>query len=160
MPTLQFEPSPDRALHLSSRHLPPPPTANACSGQGDCDTKDQCNCYVGYYGGDCSLRVCPVGTAFVDTPLGDLDHNGAVSPSSYSKVQWSQYKQPEVWPTSAAQGGFAAQPGETHFAVECSGKGSCDRALGVCECYDGFTGAACQRSEYKCTFVVGVEVFL
>jgi len=119
---------------------------NACSGQGDCDTKDQCNCYVGYYGGDCSLRVCPVGTAFVDTPLGDLDHNGAVSPSSYSKVQWSQYKQPEVWPTSAALGGFAAQPGETHFAVECSGKGSCDRALGVCECYDGFTGAACQRT--------------
>ena len=121
---------------------------NACSGQGDCGTKDQCTCYVGFYGGDCSLRVCPVGTAFVDTPLGDLAHAGVVTPASYSKVQWSQYKQAEVWPTSAAQGGWAAQPGEAHFAVECSGKGACDLALGLCASYDGFTGAACQRSEW------------
>jgi len=119
---------------------------NACSGQGDCGTKDQCTCYVGFYGGDCSLRVCPVGTAFVDTPLGDLSHQGVVSRTSYSKVQWSQYLQPEVWPTSSALGGWSAQPGEAHFAVECSGKGTCDRTLGVCGCYDGFTGAACQRT--------------
>ena len=28
---------------------------------------------------DCSLRVCPVGKAFVDTPAGDLNHDGTVT---------------------------------------------------------------------------------
>ena len=95
--------------------------------------------------------MCPVGTAFVDTPNGDLNHDGVTSPSSYSKVQWSNYKQPEVWPTSATLGGYAAQLGESHFAVECSGKGSCDRQAGACICFDGFTGSACQRSECSIT---------
>jgi hypothetical protein len=30
--------------------------------------------------------------------------------------------------------------------MECSGQGTCDRALGICNCYAGFTGDACQRS--------------
>lgn len=153
---------------------------NACSGHGDCDTKDQCICYTGFFGGDCSLRVCPVGTAFVDTPRGDLNHDGRVSygasVSSYSKVQWSRYMQYESWPTlatttkpdgsnpvfdgesrdgsdllmygsgSSIMGGWNAQLGEAHFAEECSGKGTCDRSLGSCNCYDGYTGAACQRT--------------
>jgi hypothetical protein len=46
------------------------------------------------------------------------------------------------------QGGWAAQTGETHFLVECSAKGACDRALGLCSCFDGYTGASCQRSEW------------
>jgi len=150
---------------------------NACSGNGDCQNKDQCQCYDGFFGGDCSLRICPLASAFVDIPRGDLNHDGRVgyyypsgdAASSYSKVQWSRYRQYEAWPTVAKTGGdpfsrdevdgidvgsdhtnvvggWAAQVGEAHFMLECSGKGVCDRQLGVCRCYDGYTGGACQRT--------------
>jgi hypothetical protein len=74
-------------LHLhvtATSHLPVQPhsldlithAANACSGFGECRENDQCECYSGYFGGDCSLRVCPAGLGFVDTPRGDLNHDG------------------------------------------------------------------------------------
>lgn len=89
---------------------------------------------------------------------------------AYSEVQWSRYMQYEAWPTvdktssgdyvhsqadgidvtsqeSNIVGGWKAQMGEAHFQMECSGKGVCDRTVGVCKCYDGYTGGACQRSE-------------
>jgi hypothetical protein len=105
-----------------------------------------------------------------------LNHDGVVQStiatdaasiaSAYSKVQWSTYKAYEVWPTiagtgavtykgagvdidpsSVTAGGWAAQADEAHFYAECSGKGLCDRAAGVCKCFDGYEGGACQRSE-------------
>jgi hypothetical protein len=42
---------------------------------------------------------------------------------------------------------FAADDLNTaHGVVECSGRGSCDRATGSCKCVDGYTGDACQRT--------------
>ena len=35
-----------------------------------------------------------------------------------------------------------------HRIVECSNAGVCDRMSGTCQCYDGFTGNACQRSKF------------
>jgi hypothetical protein len=35
---------------------------------------------------------------------------------------------------------------EAHGYLECSGRGTCDRKLGVCQCFDGYTGAACKRT--------------
>lgn len=146
---------------------------NGCSGHGDCGAKDACTCYVGFDGPDCSQRRCPSGLAFVDVPRGDLNHDGVMTltasaarvADAYSKVQWSQYKQYEYWPsikgtlaykTSAALGdidplattggAWAAATDEAHFYSECSGKGLCDRTSGTCACFDGYTGSACQRS--------------
>merc|ERR1711871_598474 len=34
---------------------------------------------------------------------------------------------------------------EGHFYMECSNQGLCDRKAGLCECFDGYTGRACQR---------------
>merc|ERR1711871_1016656 len=34
---------------------------------------------------------------------------------------------------------------EGHFYMGCSNQGLCDRKAGLCECFDGYTGRACQR---------------
>ena len=36
-----------------------------------------------------------------------------------------------------------------HQQVPCSNAGICDVVLGVCQCFSGFTGSACQRSEFS-----------
>ena len=155
-------PPPPSSLTARPLAFPAPPSAPPLLAQN-------------FFGSDCSLRVCPMEGAFVDIPRGDLNHDGVLgygmNPTvSYSKIQWSRYMQYESWPavdkSNAADftrngadgidvtspgtnvvGGWAAQVGEAHFQMECSGKGVCDRALGVCNCYDGYTGGACQRSE-------------
>ena len=66
------------------------------------------------------------------------------------KVQWSNVKEFEVFPTDSSV--YAAKDGESHFYAECSGKGECDREAGECKCYNGYTGSACQRSKYISPF--------
>jgi hypothetical protein len=96
--------------------------------------------------------VCPYDFAFVDTPIGDLNHDGLVKGSSYVTPTYSlgtsNVPAYEMFPTDASQGRFQAQQDEAHFYMECSGKGDCDRKTGQCVCYVGYTGSACQRSEY------------
>lgn len=36
---------------------------------------------------------------------------------------------------------------EGHFYMECSNQGKCMRATGICDCYEGYTGRACQRQQ-------------
>lgn len=44
-------------------------------------------------------------------------------------------------------GRFLAADGNTgHQNMECSGRGTCDRSTGQCQCSEGFTGDACQRT--------------
>lgn len=126
----------------------------ACSGHGLCSTNDQCRCDPGYLGADCSQRSCPWGYAFIDTPRGDLNHNGVldVGNSGFVEVQWSNAAEHEYFPYTAGTPSttkpyYIAADGEAHFWVECSGKGVCDRTSGECKCYTGYTGAGCQRSE-------------
>lgn len=33
-----------------------------------------------------------------------------------------------------------------HAVAECSNRGTCNRVTGVCTCFDGFTGSACEKS--------------
>jgi copper chaperone CopZ len=40
--------------------------ANACSGHGECNHYDRCECWSGFAGGDCSERMCPMGLAWSD----------------------------------------------------------------------------------------------
>lgn len=98
---------------------------NACSGRGECDTNDQCNCYLEgkvlnaagnpgaeddlqaqFTGADCSLMTCPRGISFT-----------TVASSTFHET-----------------------------AVECSDAGVCDRTTGMCTCYEGHEGSACQRT--------------
>lgn len=110
---------------------------NGCSGHGSCGASDACTCFDNWMGGDCSQRVCPFGLSFVDTPVGDLNHDGAVSVGTVG-VQWANGDVNEMWQGGANDG--------AHFYSECSGKGVCNRGSGECECYDGFSGSSCQRT--------------
>ncbi|CAE7866722.1 TNC, partial [Symbiodinium sp. KB8] len=83
-------------------------------------------------------RVCPYGLSFVDTPLGDLNHDGELKAATSVLTQASNANLKELWQGTEAQ--------EAHFYAECSNKGFCDRALGQCACFDGYTGSACQRT--------------
>eukprot|EP00606_Chrysophyceae_sp_TOSAG23-5_P000446 GSChrysophyteH2.ASY1.ANO1.877.1 assembled CDS len=85
---------------------------NFCSGHGSCEHNNQCVCHKGmsgdaiYTGADCSLRTCPLGTAWVGSIINSND---------------------------------------MHPIAECSNKGVCNRSDGLCECFAGYDGLACQR---------------
>jgi len=98
---------------------------NSCSGRGECDTNDQCGCYLEgkvlnaagnigaedtlqaqFTGADCSLMTCPRGISFT-TVASAIFHEAS---------------------------------------VECSDAGVCNRETGMCECYEGHEGSACQRT--------------
>lgn len=114
---------------------------NACSGHGSCGQWDQCECCMNWQGADCSERTCPFGSSFADIPTGDLDGSGDISVPADKVIVGSTtfpFGIPEQFPNSQSQ--------EGHFYAECSAKGLCNRDDGVCECFTGYEGTACQRA--------------
>ena len=49
-------------------------------------------------------------------------------------------------PAGKAWADIPSSPTTAHTMLECSGRGTCDRESGQCECYAGFTGEACGRN--------------
>mmetsp|Transcript_56902 Transcript_56902/g.169812 ORF Transcript_56902/g.169812 Transcript_56902/m.169812 type:complete len:164 (+) Transcript_56902:304-795(+) len=89
---------------------------SACSGHGTCNpTTDQCSCDPGW---------------------------GASTDVAY-------YKAPDCSLRTCQSGrAWADVPtasNSAHKLAECSNKGTCDRTAGVCNCYPGFEGGACER---------------
>ena len=145
---------------------------NDCSGNGECNIYSACECYRNWMGADCSERTCMYGVAFVDTPQGDLNSDSFVSTELF-RTRASNDKDWEIYPYYAGwgsvnyrwdgmntAGGIAAgsaayktgvtvegdSGGEAHFYKECSAKGDCDRASGLCTCFPGYEGKACKRA--------------
>ena len=112
---------------------------SACSGHGECGTRDMCTCQRNYAGADCSLKTCQFGRAHSDTPVGDLDGSGDVTYASTITSQMYPKGVYEQYPVAGADN-------TAHAYAECSNKGICDRKAGECECFDGYDGAACQRA--------------
>ncbi|CAN0449025.1 unnamed protein product, partial [Laminaria digitata] len=51
-----------------------------------------------------------------------------------------------VCPSGKAWGDLPSGSLTAHGVHECSSRGLCDRITGECACFDGFSGAACERS--------------
>ncbi len=91
---------------------------NDCNGHGACQTStNKCLCYDGW-GSENDI-------SFYKAP----DCSQRVCPAGKA---WADI------PTSATT---------AHSYMECSNRGVCDRTSGLCKCFAGFTGAACDRTE-------------
>lgn len=112
---------------------------NGCSGAGTCGPKDKCTCFKNRQGNDCSEYTCPFAYAHADSPKGDLNMDGAVNINNILTDS-------QVYPMGTRELFPDAVVDEGHFYAECANKGICDRSSGDCECFDGYTGSACQRT--------------
>lgn len=123
--------------------------ANDCSSHGDCNAKNQCECHRNYFGADCSQRLCPAGRAFIDSALGDVNGDNAVSVDLVFAEGRAATPISEVfsYKYGAARDSHDVTSGwsEAHFYQECSSKGVCDTTTGQCACFPGFEGSGCAR---------------
>merc|ERR1711871_1556185 len=105
---------------------------NGCSGNGQCTASEQC--------------VCSKHSIVINKD-GNEDN---VEYVAFTGADCSQHTCPRG--TSWIQVPSKPDPGKNVFCthlkgVECSDKGICNREKGQCECFPGYTGAACQRTE-------------
>jgi len=102
---------------------------NGCSGHGTCGAapKDTCTCFTRRE----SSSMDGVANAQVPAWIG-ADCSLRTCPKGRA---WAG--------APTADNKHNAGAGE---AIECSGKGECDRKTGVCNCYPGFWGEGCRRS--------------
>jgi len=130
-------------LHVSAE------CPNACSAHGKCTQFDSCDCYRNWMSNDCSERICQFGLAHVDSPKGDLDaSNGALTGPDVLVVEDNfvyPYGTTEQFPDMSDTEGVELE-NTGHYYMECSNKGLCNRSAGVCECFPGYEGSACQRA--------------
>jgi len=122
---------------------------NACSAHGKCGAYDMCTCYRNWMSNDCSERICQFGLAHVDTPKGDLDASSGVLSGPDTVVipnsAMYPYGTTEQYPAVTDVDGNVLT-NTAHEYRECSNKGICDRSTGVCTCFEGYEGSACQRA--------------
>lgn len=98
---------------------------NSCSGRGGCDTNDQCDCYL---------------EGKVLNAAGNVDAEDTLM-AQFTGADCSLMTCPRgISFTTAASSTFH------EASVECSDAGLCDRATGMCVCYEGHEGSACQRT--------------
>jgi len=113
---------------------------------------------------DCSERICQFGLAHVDTPKGDLDSSsgklyspnplsGAKTLDTAHKVATPIVVGSDLYPkgtyeqfASVIDSEYKIIDNSAHDYMECSNKGICDRSTGVCGCFAGYDGSACQRA--------------
>lgn len=98
---------------------------NSCSGHGTCNKFDECTCYVEQRDG--STAEIPAWR--------EPDCSARTCPRGISHIHVPEY-------------GQAGEIYNHQSNAECSDRGACNTMTGECECYDGWTGSACQYCTY------------
>jgi hypothetical protein len=108
---------------------------NGCSGHGTCGANDKCVCYaqkddnaLADSGGEEELH-----TFFTSRDYADAAWIGADCSLRSCPIR-------EAWV------GVATADNEGHGRAECARQGECDRKTGLCKCFPGYTGDACERT--------------
>lgn len=95
------------------------------------------------------LGICQFGLAHVDGPKGDLDGSkGYLSGPNKNVVVNDQiypYGTTEKYPAMMTSDAIVID-NSGHEYRECSNKGYCNRNTGMCDCFPGYEGSACQRT--------------
>merc|ERR1740130_979592 len=114
-----------------------------CNMQGVC-SNSTCDCYPGWSGADCSMRLCPAGCS----NRGSCHHGKCRCAAKFTGDACERLRCPEDC-TSAKRldhctdGVCHCKPGFSGTACElsecpdgCSGNGECDNLRGTCKCSD------------------------
>jgi len=128
---------------------------NGCSNHGVCGENDSCTCHANWIGADCSQRQCMAYKSWMTTGQGDLNYDGDREDATIHQAdtEFTKTSLPYVVTQSSPRGDWEYWPskfsdtGEAHFYMECSNRGTCNRETGECECFAGYTGEACRRTE-------------
>ena len=127
-----------------------------CSNKGICDRKTgMCECFFGYDGIACQRQACPQncnyrGVCFPERILADKAGRIYDAPWDAAKTvgclcdkgyRGSTCDLEECPSGEDPLGGYGNETGR-----DCSGRGICDYDTGMCRCFDGFFGTACDQS--------------
>jgi len=117
------------------------------SADRDAVTEDSLYTALGITGTGCTSTCTTLGTWKVDSVITTASIGSAVTQSSIYNTQFTNKKTWEQYPTNHAYALASKSQkrfyDEAHFYAECSGKGTCNRDSGECECYDGYSGSGC-----------------
>jgi hypothetical protein len=130
-----------------------------CSGRGRCDVKTGvCSCFTGFTGsdgrgnrgtiGDCGFAYLPI-TSCPGAGVECSGHGTCSGNPSYRCTCFDAWAGGDcslrTCPSGPAWFDYPSAADTAHAPEECSNKGYCNRATGVCECQGMFEGEACER---------------